>query len=84
MSLDKSKVAASTDDPIIKDSISSDREENAFLVDGTAKEQFYVGKISVLDDPSDDKVVKCIKTINNKITLRLEGKGDHTKISEWK
>lgn len=64
-------------DPIIKDSISSNSGKNVFLVENIAKENFYAGKISVEPD------VLCIKAINNKISLRLEGKGNHVLISRW-
>ncbi|MBI2102124.1 hypothetical protein HYT53_05945 [Candidatus Woesearchaeota archaeon] len=64
-------------DPIIKDSILSGTGRNAFLADKIAKESFYAGKISVEPD------VLCIKSVNNKVSLRLEGKGNHAVISEW-
>ena len=64
-------------DPIIKDSILSGTGRNVFLVENIAKESFYAGKISV--DPD----VLCINAVNSKITIKLEGKGDHTIISKW-
>jgi len=64
-------------DPIIKDSIKSETGRNVFLVDNIAKDSFYVGNISVYDD------VYCIKAVNNEVSLRLEGKGDHTELREW-
>ena len=64
-------------DPIIKDSVLSNTGKNAFLVERIAKEPFYAGKISVEPD------VLCIKSVNNKVSLRLEGKGNHAIISEW-
>ena len=64
-------------DPIIKDSILSNTGRNVFLVENIAKESFYSGKISVEPD------VLCIKAANNKISLRLEGKGNHVLISQW-
>lgn len=64
-------------DPIIKDSILSNAGKNVFLVEDIAKESFYAGKISVNPD------VMCIKTANNKVSLRLEGKGNHVLISQW-
>ena len=67
----------SIDDPIIKDSILSDAKKDVFFVDKIAKESFYVGKISIDGD------VLCIKAVGNKISLKLEGKGDYTLLSEW-
>lgn len=61
-------------DPILRDSISSGTEKNVYLVGGEA---FYAGIVSVDND------VLCIKSINNKISLRLEGKGDHVLLSKW-
>lgn len=66
-----------TNYPIIIDSISSRTGKNVFLIDGGAPNSFYTGKISVNSD------VLCIKAINNQISLRLEGRGDHTLVSEW-
>ena len=64
-------------DPIIKDSILSNTGRNVFLVEKTAKESFYAGKISVEPD------VLCISSVNNKINLRLEGKGNHVLLGKW-
>jgi len=64
-------------DPIIKDSMLSNTGRNVFLVDDSAKESFYAGNLSVEPD------VLCIKAIDNKISLRLEGRGDHTSLSQW-
>ncbi len=66
-----------TDDPVIRDDISSETGKNVFLLDKIAKYSFYAGNISVTPD------VMCIKAPNNKVSLRLEGKGDHVDISEW-
>lgn len=64
-------------DPVIKDSVLSNAGTNLFLVDNIAKESFYAGNISV--NPN----VLCIKAREQKITLRLEGKGNHVLVSEW-
>ena len=64
-------------DPIIKDNILSKTGRNAFLVETIAKDSFFVGRISV--DPD----ILCIKAVRNRISLRLEGKGDHALLSEW-
>ena len=63
-------------DPIIKDSILSNTGKNVFLVEKIAKESFYAGKISVEPD------VLCIKASNNKLSIRLEGKGSHALLSQ--
>ena len=64
-------------DPIIKDSILSNTGKNVFLVEKIAKESFYVGKISVEPD------LLCIKVINSKISIKLEGRGNHAFLSQW-
>lgn len=64
-------------DPIIKDSILSNTGKNVFLVEDIAKESFYAGKISV--DPD----VLCIRAAQNKISLKLEGRGNHVFLSQW-
>lgn len=64
-------------DPIIKDSILSKTGKNVFFLEKTAKESFYAGKISV--DPD----ILCVKAIENKISLRLEGRGSYAVLSEW-
>ena len=64
-------------DPILKDSVLSNSGKNTFLFDvyNSAKESFYIGKISVNPD------VFCIEAINNKVSLSLEGKGNHAMLS---
>lgn len=64
-------------DPIIQDSILSNTGRNVFLLEEIAKESFYAGKISVEPD------VLCIKAVNNKISIRLEGRGNHVLLSQW-
>ena len=64
-------------DPIIKDSILSSTGRNVFLLDNIAKESFYAGKISVEPD------VFCVKAMNGKVDLKLEGRGNHAVISQW-
>lgn len=64
-------------DPIIKDSILSNTGRNVFMAENMAKESFYAGKISVEPD------ILCIKAVNSKINIRLEGKGNHVAISQW-
>ncbi len=64
-------------DPIIKDSVLSNSGRNVFLAENIAKESFYAGNISVEPD------VLCIKAANSKISLKLEGKGNHVVLSQW-
>ena len=64
-------------DPIIRDSMLSNTGRNVFLVEKIAKESFYAGKISVEPD------VLCINSANSKISLRLEGKGNHVLLGKW-
>lgn len=66
-------------DPIIKDSILSYTGKNVFLVDRIAKESFFAGNISV-----ENNGVLCVPPVNNVISLRLEGKGNHVFVSQWK
>ena len=61
-------------DPIIKDSIFSNIDKNVFFVGG---ESFYAGNISVENN------VLCLNAVNNKISLRLESKGNHILLSQW-
>jgi len=63
--------------PFIKGELLSNTGNNVFLIDGGAPESFHVGKISVEPD------VFCIKAAGNKISLRLEGKGNHVLLSQW-
>lgn len=65
-------------DPIIRDSVQSNTGRNVFLMENIAKESFNAGKISVEPD------VLCINAVNGKIILKLEGKGTHAELSEWK
>ena len=73
----ENQVLPSNIDPIIKDSVLSNTGRNVFLVENTAKDSFYAGKISVEPD------LLCIKTVSGKVSLRIEGKGNHVLISPW-
>ena len=64
-------------DPFIKGEILSGTGNNVFLINIGAPERFKVGKISVNPD------VLCIKAVNNKVSLRLEGKGNRVLLSQW-
>ena len=63
-------------DPIIQDSFKSRTEENLFFIGDTVENSFYIGNISVSPD------VFCVNVTNAKITIQLEGKGDHVEISQ--
>ena len=63
--------------PFIKGELLSNTGNNVFLIDGGAPESFHVGKISVEPD------ALCIKSTNSKISLRLEGKGNHVLLGKW-
>ncbi|MBI2124885.1 hypothetical protein HYT92_03780 [Candidatus Pacearchaeota archaeon] len=77
-SFDKANPLSNTRlDEIVKDSIKSS-DKNVFLMEKSIRSSFFAGKISV------DRDVLCIKSSINKVTLRLEGKGDHAALSEWK
>lgn len=65
-------------DPIIKDSVLSNTGKNVFLIGNLARESFYAGKISVEPD------VICVTTVNGKVSLKLEGKGNHVLLEEWR
>ena len=64
-------------DPIIRHSIASNVGRNVFLVDNMAKESFYIGNISVNDD------ILCVSASDNRISLRLEGKGNNVLLGGW-
>ncbi len=64
-------------DPIIRDSLRSESGKNVFLMDNAAREPFYAGNISVALD------IFCIKSINGRISLRLESMGNHVAVSQW-
>ena len=63
--------------PIIKNNILDDTGKNIFLIGKSVQDIFTVSNIAV--DPD----VVCINGISGIIKLRLEGKGDHTDLSEW-
>ena len=69
-------------DQIMKDNIKSETGKNVFLVDQVSKEWFYAGNISI-NAESTSLDVLCINAINSKISLKLEGKGDHVLLSQW-
>ena len=63
--------------PLIKESISSNSESNSFLLGDGLRGSFNICSISV------EKDVLCVRPQNSKIILRVEGAGDHAKISVW-
>ena len=74
---------SATLDEILKHNIKSETGKNVFLVDKVSKESFYAGNISINPGPTTFDVL-CINAINNRISLKLEGKGNHVLLSEWK
>ena len=66
-----------TNNKFIIDSVKSDTGNNVFLIGNGAPDSFYAGKVSVNPD------VLCIKAADNKISIRLEGKGNHVLLSQW-
>ncbi len=75
-SIDSPNLPANTD-PIIKDSVISGSEKNVFLVEKIAEKSFYAGKISTEPD------VLCMKPVSNKISLKLESRGNHVVLGRW-
>ena len=73
----ESPILPNNADAIIRDSVLSNTGKNVFLVEKIARESFYAGKISVEPD------LLCIKAPNNKISIKLEGKGNHALLSQW-
>ena len=61
--------------PIIEDSVNSGVNKNVFLIGKNVENSFSVGKIS------SDEDLFCFPVVDNRIRIRLEGKGDHTFIS---
>ena len=67
---------------IIEDSITSGENKNVFLISNrVVKKSFYIEeKISVGN--TQGSPILCIDSINSKIKLRLEGKGDYALIGK--
>jgi len=66
--------------PLVYDSWKDQAKINMFLV--TSKEDIqteYIEGIKISNQP----YYKCIEVRQGKMTLRLEGKGDHVELSEW-
>ncbi|MBI1934905.1 hypothetical protein HYS31_00545 [Candidatus Woesearchaeota archaeon] len=61
-------------DPIIEDNIRDRTGKNTFFIDKAVEESYYIGSISVNPD------VHCIKAVNGKISITLEGKGDYVEL----
>ena len=66
-----------TNNGFIIDSVKSDTGRNAFLINSGAPDSFYAGNISVNAD------VLCINAVDNKISLRLDGKGNHVLLNQY-
>jgi hypothetical protein len=64
--------------PLIKDSVESNTAKNTFLIqnNGQLAESFQMGTISL-----GDVDFKCFNVKNSRLTIRMEGKGNHIVIS---
>ena len=56
-----------------------DYEDNVYLIEGSSGRSFVVSNMIFQGNVGYD----CISPRGNKISLRLEGLGDKTKVSEW-
>ncbi|MCK5283533.1 MAG: hypothetical protein KAK00_09085 [Nanoarchaeota archaeon] len=67
------------DYPIIRDVVESGTRKNIFLIKDKKEvaEKFEIGKISF----SGDSILKCFDVINSKLSIAIEGKGNHVIIS---
>ena len=62
--------------PIMKDSVEDEVEKNLFLIENSVRESFFVGDVDVTSD------VYCFNTVNNRIRIKFEGKGNHALLAE--
>lgn len=62
--------------PIMEDSVNSGVRDNVFLIDQNVKTSFDAGPISIHGDHI------CLRSVNSRIGLQLQGAGDHTIVSE--
>jgi len=75
---DSASLSAITE-PVIRDSVKSEVEDNAFLVMATVEDSFNAGDIEV----NNIYHFLCIDVIAGNVKIQLEGKGDHAVISTW-
>jgi len=64
--------------PIMKDSVQDKVNKNLFLVEDGVRVSFFVGDIDV----DDTYGVLCFSSVNNRIRVRVEGKGNHALLAE--
>jgi hypothetical protein len=75
----------STVNPLIKDNVRSKTGDNVFLLRTTLEKSFNAGTIGV-DYPApgaQDTNIFCLNATANRVTVRLEGKGDQVLVSPW-
>ena len=60
----------------MKDSVEDEVEKNLFLIENSVRESFFVGDVDVTSD------VYCFNTVNNRIRIKFEGKGNHALLAE--
>lgn len=66
-----------SDYPIMDDSVGSNAKKNVFLIkDNSVEESFFIGAIDLNED------FKCFDAIRSQIKVKLEGAGNHAKVSE--
>ena len=73
-------------DKIIQDSISTGTDKNVFLISKTSRDSFYTGNISIAPATTGAGTkadVLCLDAANSRISLKLEGRGDHVDLSAW-
>lgn len=68
-------------DKLVKDIVLGKVDQNIFLFTNTLQESFDAGEIDVINPPNGGYL--CIDTINGKLKVQFEGKGDHALISTW-
>lgn len=65
--------------PLVYDSWDDNVEANMFLIkDKTTVDSYYIGNIEITNP-----YYRCVKAVQGKVTLRLEGKGRLVELSEW-
>jgi len=64
--------------PIMKDSVKDKVDKNLFLIEDSVEASFFVGDIDV----DDTYGVLCFSAVNNRIRVKIEGKGNHALLAE--
>ena len=73
-----SKILSKISNNLVKDSYEGNVTKNVFLFTEIFQESFDVGQINVSGR------YDCFDVLNGKIKVQLEGRGDHTYISDWR